>query len=141
MTFDDVDREILILDEPDFGVDFNGDGDNIDNNARAFENVTRAYQSHLFGLSTRLKFTKTIHLKLGYDIRLKQFNSEEEFDVARVNRVDTRHRAFAQLSIGSFYLEYSYTIQDTDRPQDVDQDGVELDYVRNIVTAGFLVNF
>lgn len=84
--------EVLILDEPRFGVDFNSDGDALDNNIRSVQKVDRTYLDHTIGVKARVKITKDWAGEGRYDYRIQDYESTERFDVTHAGREDTRHR-------------------------------------------------
>lgn len=84
--------EVLIRNEFDFGVDLNGDGDTIDPNIRTEQKVDRSRLEHTIGIKARVKITPKWSGRVGYDVRLQDFQSEEFFDITRVGRDDIRHR-------------------------------------------------
>ena len=84
--------EVLILDEPDFGVDFNNDADSLDNNIRTVQGVDRSRNEHTITLKARAKLSKDWTGQARYDYRLQDYKSTERFDSAYNNREDKRHR-------------------------------------------------
>lgn len=133
--------EVLLLDEPDFGVNFNGDLDSTDNNARAVQRVDRTYVSHGFGV--RLFFGNVV---LKYSRSLREFQSDERFDVGHNGRDDTRQDfGFAvKFDVGKDWdgrFELLYRQQDTDRPSDPNRSGEEVDYRKVVVALSFTFNW
>ncbi len=88
----DVASEVMILDEPSFGVDFNSDSDILDTNARTVQNVDRSHNDHTLGLKGRINLSPGWYAEVTYDLRFRFYKSEETFDVTRVDRTDVRHK-------------------------------------------------
>lgn len=95
-TFDnitaDAASEVLILNEADFNVDFNGINgiENVD--ARTVQNVDRSHNDHTLGVRGRINLAPGWYGEARYDLRFQFYKSEERFDVTRVDRTDVRHR-------------------------------------------------
>ncbi|MDA7936651.1 hypothetical protein N9B90_01790 [bacterium] len=83
--------EVLVLDEDDFGVDFNGDGDATDSNRRTEQRVDRDRIDHRVAADLRWQFAKSSELRLGYELMLQDYLSNEPFDLNNNGRTDTRH--------------------------------------------------
>lgn len=83
--------EVLVLDEDAFDVDFNGDGDANDNNRRTEQRVDRDRIDHRLAAELRWQFTKSSECRLGYELMLQDYLSNEPFDLNNNGRMDTRH--------------------------------------------------
>ncbi len=102
--FDHVDvpvaSEVLIRDEPDFGVSLNDvgsgatttDSDTIDNNVRIVSTVDRSRNEHTFGIKMKKKVNDTWDGYAKYDLRFQNYDSKEPYDITRQDRSDVRHR-------------------------------------------------
>ncbi|GMR04227.1 MAG: hypothetical protein BMS9Abin23_0118 [Thermodesulfobacteriota bacterium] len=88
----DVAGEVLIRNEPDFGVDFNGDGDTLDLDTRTVQNVDRSRNEHTLGVKGRTRIGKRWFAEAGYDVRFQLYKSDQRFDVTRLDRKDVRQR-------------------------------------------------
>lgn len=130
-------QEVMILNEPDFNVDFNNDGNTSDLSLRTVQFVDRRHREHLFRFSTRLGIREKSYLEAGYDRRHRTFLSKEPFDIFHSGRTDNRdtiHIAFvAHLSRGlQFTTGYSHIIENSNRPNDPGIVGEVNDYKRNV---------
>ena len=85
-------NEVLILDEADFNVDFNSDGDALDTNIRAEQKVDRSRLDHTIAVKASAKLNKDWTGEAKYDLRLQDYKSAEPFDAAYRDREDIRHR-------------------------------------------------
>ncbi|MFQ5442882.1 MAG: hypothetical protein ACE5EB_09215 [Thermodesulfobacteriota bacterium] len=91
----DAAAEVLILNEADFGVDFNGINGIESFDARTVQNVDRSHNDHKLKVKGRLKVAPDWYAEAGYELRFQFYKSEERFDVTRVDRTDVRHRVGA----------------------------------------------
>lgn len=82
--------QVLLLDEPDFGMDFNGDGNVQDANVRTVQVVDRSRTEHSLGTRLDLELGPTTRMRLSYEYRLRDFTSDQPFDVVDRGRRDTR---------------------------------------------------
>lgn len=90
-------REFLVLDESDFGIDLNGDFDAVDQNVPSAERVDRSRLDHTVTLEMGWKPAKRIGLKAGYAFTFQDYRSDERFDLTYNARSDERHRVFGEL--------------------------------------------
>ncbi len=141
-----TEQEVLLLDEPDFGVNFNGDLDSTDQNARAFQSVDRSRKESEIGLFVSFAVGQATQLELGYARVRRDFDSGEPFDVSHRGREDTRDEIDIILKFdvakdwdGRFGLEWRE--QDTDRSGDPDSTGGTLDYRRLMLILSFAYRF
>ncbi len=128
-------REVKILDEPDFGVDFNGNGTATDINARAFENVDRSRREHEIGLTLGVDLSPTVEVDLSYTLTLRDYESGEPYDVSYRNRQDTRNDFGVSLKntlskAADLRVGLQYRMHDTNRPSDPDITADAYDYTR-----------
>ena len=130
-------QEVMILNEPDFGVDFNNDGDASQNSIRTVQFVNRSHHQQLFHVKTRLGLTERSSFEFGYERRLRNFLSKEPFDVLHNGRSDARDSftvAFSSHLGQSLLLTtgYSYIFQKSNLPNDPGVTGEINDYKRNV---------
>jgi len=141
----DVSTAILILDENEFGVDFNGNLTTTDSSARAavlvdYSRVEREWGATLQGSAGAATVTA------GYGRRTRQFSSTQLYDV--VNRA--RRDVLKELAVGvdvrltaGFHLEAGArrATQTTDRAGDPGSIGEVADYSRFVASAGLRYRF
>jgi hypothetical protein len=90
-------NQILLLDEPDFGLDLNGNGTASDLSARAVTMVDRSRREHSVGASLRFEPSKKAEITLGYEHRRRQYTSNEPLDDVNRGRRDTRRQMSADI--------------------------------------------
>ena len=130
-------QEVMILNEPDFGVDFNNDGDASQMSIRTVQFVNRSHHEQLFHVKARLGFTERSSFEFGYERRLRNFLSKEPFDVLHNGRSDARDNFTAAFSshLGRSLLlttGYSYIFQNSSLPNDPGVTGEINDYKRSV---------
>ncbi|MFQ5479878.1 MAG: hypothetical protein ACE5DW_01205 [Thermodesulfobacteriota bacterium] len=91
-TNTDVGTELLLRDEPDFGVDLNADGDALDLSVATLKNVDRSRNMHTLGLKTSARIADGWKGYAKYEVRFAAYKSDETFDVTRIDRNDTRQK-------------------------------------------------
>ncbi len=91
--------QVLLLDEPEFGQDFNGNGTTTDLDARTLTKVDRSRREHSVGASLRLGVSKAASVALGYEHRSRRYTSEELLDVSNNGRRDSRNQVSADLRV------------------------------------------
>ncbi len=89
--------QVLLLDEPDYGQDLNGNGTATDQNARVLTLVDRSRKEHNLGASLRFGASQAVDVKLGYEYRWRRYTSNEPLDGVNSGRVDKRHQISADL--------------------------------------------
>ncbi len=139
-------RQLLILDEPQFGRDFNGDGDQSDLGVRLTEVVDRSRGEHRLGADLAFGFGRGSEIALEYELRWRSFTSEEPGDVVYRGRTDARHRVGAELRLRlmrhlRFVLGGQYAKQALNRASDIAGIGEEDDYTRQRAFSGFEIRF
>jgi hypothetical protein len=142
----DVAREVLILDETAFGVDFNGTNGANDVEARGFELVDRSRVEHDIRASVETQLSPTVTLGVAYGRRMRAFSSTQPFDVAARDRHDTRNELEAELAVRLAHglrltLSGSTARQATNRAGDPGSTGDVADYSRSVVAAGLAYRF
>ena len=133
-------QEVMILNEPDFGVDFNNDGDASQTSIRTMQFVNRSHHEQLFHVNTKVGLTERSFFEFGYERRHRNFLSREPFDVLHNGRGDARGSFTAAFSshLGQHLLlttGYSYILQNSSLPNDPGVTGEINDYKRRV---GFL---
>lgn len=142
----DVSREVMILDETAFGVDFNGVNGANDTDARAFELVDRSRLEHNIQASVGTQVSKTVTLSVAYARRMRVFSSTQPFDVTDRDRHDTRNELEAELAVRLAHglrlmLSGSTARQTTNRAGDPGSTGDVADYSRSVMAAGLAYRF
>ena len=142
----DVTREVMILDETEFGVDFNGVNGPTDTDARAFELVDRSRLEHNVQLSAETQLSRTVTLSLVYARRMRVFGSTQPYDVADRDRHDTRNELEAELAVRLAHglrltLSGATAKQTTNRAGDPGSTGEVADYTRSVFAAGLAYRF
>ncbi len=134
-----VAREVLLLDEYDFGEDFNGDGDSLDANIRQEKNVDRSYSADGVDLTVKGRIKKRIGVSFGIGYRKRDFSSSELYDGYRgrddkrweVNGgVDYKIRAGLHLVAGCGYV--------VQRTSGIDVTGDVVDYRKFYAGIGII---
>ena len=90
-------NQVLLLNEADFGQDFNANGTATDLDARVATMVDRSRNEHSLGATLRFKPSKLMELILGYEHRWRRYTSGEALDVANRGREDARHQLSGDL--------------------------------------------
>lgn len=141
-----TEQEVVLLDETFFGVDFSGDLDTADNNARSVQAVDRSTTAHRFGISLGAALGPDVDLGVEYSRLLKDYDSGNRLDVSHSGRDDTRDDfgLFAKFGLSKGWdlkLGYEWRRQFTNRPGDPDSAGETTDYKRNIYYVSLWVRF
>jgi hypothetical protein len=139
-------QEVMILNEPDFGVDFNNDGNTSDLSMRTVQFVDRRHHQQLFHVNAKLGSSERSSFSFGYERRLRTFLSKEPFDVLHNGRTDARDsvgvtfssylRHSLQLTAG-----YSYIFQNSKLPNDPGVTGEINDYKRSVAFVAMAYHF
>jgi hypothetical protein len=129
-------QEVMILNEPDFGVDFNNDGDATELNIRTVQFVDRRYHEQRFRTNTQLGIREKSYIDFGYERRHRNFLSKEPFDVLHNARTDSRNTFQVEFTSHlndklQFATGYSYAFQNSNRPNDPGVVGEVNDYKRD----------
>lgn len=138
--------EILILDEPAYKRDLNGNGRSTDISARTVQQVDRSRGEHSGRVSLKLDPGGPADLLVAFEHRLRIFSSSQPFDAAHLGRRDNRDeiRGEAGLKIGR---DFRFTTggriarQTTNRAGDPGALGETDDFVRAGAFAGFKKSF
>ncbi len=133
--------EPLILDEPDYQLDFDGDGDALDTNRLVRERVDRSCGAHQLEAQVRWRPLESLRLQGGYAFVARGYTSRERLDPAHRGRDDRRHdlsalaeyRALPSLRI---VARFEQRWQTTNRPGDPEAAGDTADYAQRLVEIG-----
>lgn len=137
-------RVVRLLDEQNFGVDFNGNGSTSDPDARAFEMVDWSRVEHGLSLRARVPAGRRANLLLEYGHRRRSFASQLPFDAANNGRRDARHELGAGISakvVPSVRFEGGLRIQQQSVNKPLDSAGDVTDYSRAQMSAGFRYSY
>ena len=126
-------REVMIRDEDDFSRDFNGDGDQIDQNMRAFERADRSRNEQTFDARVTWEFAKDWSASIAGYYQVQDYLSEEPVDSTHRGRVDRRR----ELRVGTDWrfldhwkasLTTGVSLERSNRNSDPGADGVHYYY-------------
>jgi hypothetical protein len=92
-------REIMLIDEADFGRDFNGDGSTNDVDARANEFADHSRREHSLGGTLRFDLARRTTLALGYAHVRRRNTSSQPYDVSNNGRRTSRNDFGAELGM------------------------------------------
>ncbi|MEK9136762.1 MAG: hypothetical protein AAB393_06525 [Bacteroidota bacterium] len=141
-----VAEEIMILDEPDYMMDFNNDLDVADHNRRTVQRVDRSRSDGLIHVATTIKPLKKLTLQAQFEHLRRHYNSQEPIDPANRGRVDNRN----SFELGVDYnlvwglhiqAKYSLEKQMTNTPGDPESLGETLDYEVRTLAVGLKWRF
>jgi hypothetical protein len=127
--------QVVLLDEADFGEDFNGNGNSIDPDVRVVTLVDRSRTEHSLGGEVRFEVSRRVDLDVGYEHRWRSYSSDEPLDVTHLDRRDSRDRFGAELGMRlsprvKLRLGGEVASQDTNRPGDPGAADDTSDYTR-----------
>jgi hypothetical protein len=141
----DVDSAVLILDENEFGVDFNGNLTITDPSARAavlldYSRVERQLDVTLQG------DVGAASVAVGYGLRKRRFSSTQPYDVVNRARRDRLHELTADVDLrlaAGLHMDFGVRrgAQTTDRAGDPGSVGEVADYSRFVASAGLRYRF
>jgi hypothetical protein len=83
---------VLILNEPDFNQDFNGNGRTTDLLVRSVQTVDFSRIEQDMAARFRVRSTNTVETTLSYGLRLRNFESKQPYDIYNNTRRDRRDR-------------------------------------------------
>ena len=133
-------RAVRLLDEADFGQDFNGNGNATDNNARANELVDYSRTEHEVSLGAGIALEKRADLHLDLARRSRTFGSEQPYDIGNNGRRDSRFDAGATVAVRvapGVRLLAGIETQSQAVNRALDQVGEVTDYSRVRASVGF----
>lgn len=133
--------QVILLDEPVYGQDLNGNGNATDLNARAVRTVDRSRVEQAIGETARFNFTKATDLELSVEYRWRTFTSNEPYDVANNGRRDHRMQVGVETShrvngIVRIFGGGVYGKQNLNRRIDLGAEGAVDDYNKLQLHAG-----
>ena len=134
-------RAVRLLDEPDFGVDFNGNGRTTDLDARAFEMVDYSRTEHGLSFGGRFPMGKRTTVRANFEHRRRSFGSEQPYDVSNKGRTDSRNSLGAGASFKlakSLRLATGLEMQKQTLNKPLDTAGDVADYSRLRLTTGLI---
>jgi hypothetical protein len=124
--------EVTIIDEPDVGVDLDGDGNADDDNVRSVNNVDRTRNQHEVGVKVKLDVTRDLRFWVGYEYILRDYVSDYFLDIAHRDREDDHHTAEAGIrwkfaKKWALDLEGGYTNRSANKPASLldEEDGLK----------------
>lgn len=134
--------EILLLDEADFSIDFNEDGDLLDLDVRTQNTVDRSFNEDDFEATLTAPLGPDTDIQLSASRRLKRYTSRQPYDGYQGRRdgrwvfgVEFEHKWSSYLSLIAGYRYYD---QNSSFP---DVTGDEDAYSKHNVRAGFSLRF
>ena len=92
-------REVMLLDEADFGRDFNGNGSASDIDVRANELADHSRREHSLGGTVRFDLARQTTLAVGYAHARRRNTSSEQYDVSNNGRSTSRNDFGAELGV------------------------------------------
>ena len=93
------DTAVLLLDEPDFNRDFNGNGTTTDLRVRSVQMVDFSRRERDLDLALRAELTERVGARIHYEHRWRAFPSAQPFDVLNNSRRDRRDVVGLELSV------------------------------------------
>ena len=141
----DAGTQVVLLDEAAYGVDFNGNGNATDLEARAVVDIDRSRLEQQLGGALTFDMGKRLSGLLGYEYRLRSFRSKLPYDEADTGRRDsrsgirgslkTRLAKRVSMSVGAKFLS-----QTTNRALGSAL-GEEADYTNLLASVGLQASF
>ncbi|MCE9601634.1 MAG: hypothetical protein K8S21_05380 [Gemmatimonadetes bacterium] len=133
--------QVILLDEPVYGQDLNGNGNATDLNARTVRTVDRSRVEQALGETARFNLSKATDLELSVEYRWRTFTSDEPFDVANNGRRDHRMQVGVETShrvngIVRVFAGGVYGKQNLNRRTDLGAEGAVDDYSKLRLHAG-----
>jgi hypothetical protein len=133
--------QVILLDEPVYGQDLNGNGNATDLNARAVRTVDRSRVEQSLGETARFNLSKATDLELSVEYRWRTFTSDEPFDVANNGRRDHRMQLGVETShrvngVVRLFAGGVYGKQNLNRRTDLGAEGAVDDYKKLQLHAG-----
>ncbi|HEU4680300.1 MAG TPA: hypothetical protein VFS51_01060 [Gemmatimonadales bacterium] len=133
--------QVLLLNEPDFDQDFNGNGTTTDLDARVATLVDRSRREHRAGATVQFELGKPLDLTLGYQYRWRQYTSSQPLDVSHRGRKDARHQVSGDIRFRltkglRFRAGGVHSRQDQNRSGDPGSLGEVDDYTRSQARLG-----
>lgn len=131
----DPSTELLLIDEAEFGLDFNGNLNATDTNVPARVSVDRSRTDHTITATLRVEASPKTAVKAFLGWRARSYSSDGAYDVGYRDRKDTRLELGGSVrwklnSDADFSLGGEFAKQTTNRPGDPGSTGDEDDYRR-----------
>ncbi len=141
-----ITREVMILDEPDYQIDFNNDRDFADNNIRTEQTLNRSNYSQTLELGLTFRPLKQLGVYAGFELLFRNYISQELINPSFKDRNDAKNTlrlGFDYQILKKLFLmvEYKNANQQTNRSADPESVGEETDYKNNILKAGIQWQF
>ena len=131
-------NEVMILDEPDYGVIFNGDADATDADVRTVQATDRSFKEVALRAGLKLVSGASSDVRLWVERQQTDYPSNLAFDEAYRNREDDRTTfgVAIETDLGKGLkgqLAAEFASQDTARPADPGATGEEADFDRFVI--------
>ena len=138
--------EPMIRDEDDFDVDFNGDGDRVDQDVRAVERVDRSRNQQTFGARLSWEFATDWSIGVRGTMRVQDYLSDEPFDSTYRDRLDRAHELRCDLKWAFFtgseaYASAGWAREQSNRDAATTLEDQDVDYQYRFVGLGVRMRF
>lgn len=138
-------QQVVLLDEPVYSVDFNGNGTTTDLSARAAVEIDRSRLEHQIGGTLVFDTGRRVDASLGFDYRIRSFRSTLPYDEDNAGRRDNRSGIRGSLRAKmkkGVYLStgVKFLTQSTNRPLGSTV-GEETDYKKIGASVGLNASF
>lgn len=138
-------KQVVLLDETVYNVDFNGNGSTTDLDARALVDIDRSRLEHQIGGALTFDAGRHASASVGYDYRIRSFRSTLPYDEAdagrRDNRSGIRGSLRAKMAKGVYMSTgVKFLSQRTNRPLGSTL-GEEADYRNIVASVGLQASF
>lgn len=139
-----VTPRVVLLDEPVYGEDLNGNGNATDLSARTVRAVDRSRSEHVVGQAMRFEVGKRTDVELMVEYRWRRFTSDEPYDAANNGRRDQRLQVGVDLERRlrrgvRLLAGVRYGNQQLDRRTDLGAEGAVDDYTKLQARLGLRV--
>jgi len=140
------DGEYLLLDEDKYDVDFNGDGDLVDDNVGVVQDVDYSRFDHEFEVRWRWAGKRPVGGGVDLGLRVRQWTSGERFDRRHEDRLDLRlrlgfHVAVRLWETGALELGARGELETRTRGGGAVDNGTELDHAAGLAFVRLAVRF
>lgn len=137
--------QVVLLDEPVYSVDFNGNGTTTDLSARAAVDIDRSRVEHQIGGTLIFDTGRRVDASLGFDYRIRSFQSTQSYDEdnagRRDNRTGIRASLRAKMAKGVYMATgVKFLTQSTNRSLGSTL-GEETDYKNIVASVGINASF
>ena len=136
--------QMILLDEPVFNEDFNGNAVATDLNVRAVRPIDRGRVEQVLAQSATFAVTKRTDIDVSVELRWRRFTSEETYDVANNGRRDQRTEFGLAMThrfskVVRMSVDGRFSTQRLNRPADLGGLGEVDDYSKSQVRAAFRI--